>query len=670
MNEYSSVESWVLMSLIYRDLDDKDYNNALLLSERLFAIDNQNSYYRFLYGTCLFQTCNYSGSYLLLRNDKSLACLNLFAKSCAFLLRSEKDEDKRESMAVEAIQALTFALNQPAKTLLWADELSSVQRRHHEPSRSSLYNLLGDLYLRLDNVRAATKAYKNCLDINPYKLSAYFKLCDLASDVMDFDQGKAPSEIFKDLPPTLSISSSLGTLPSLPNSECVDLVFEEKKMRVKSEEGFQKMPDFKEEFEEVTLADMKDVITYELEFDDYDLTDEEHVRGEIEVRKDMMLDYVENDINKGLRHEQTKSRHGLHKSREEKAPLHVEKKYPNIDVNQVFEEQESNNSSKNNPSSFIQKRSLEHDELTPFKCSKRLKLKEEKHVPKNETISQVFLPTTQNNTIISKETHSQLIEGMNRVMKLLRVMASGYLFQSLYYDADSVTELKQLNTSQYESARVLCLLGKAYYNAGEYHSAWLFFRRSFYIAPWFCDYATYYSTCLWYLQYSGELNLLAYTIKDNQFYRYESYIVAGNWEKCTNHGSGALHWFKKAAEEKPDDYYAHALLGFEESEREQYIAAMQNFKKSIITNKRSYIGWFGLANCYRSLGRYKYCEVLLREAIRLNPRQPVILATLSEIMYKLGFHDEAIEWVDKSLDIKFIAEYAEMKEKIVNYQQL
>lgn len=59
---------------------------------------------------------------------------------------------------------------------------------------------------------------------------------------------------------------------------------------------------------------------------------------------------------------------------------------------------------------------------------------------------------------------------MNRVMKLLRVMASGYLFQSLYYDADSVTELKQLNTSQYESARVLCLLGKAYYNAGEYHS--------------------------------------------------------------------------------------------------------------------------------------------------------------------------------------------------------
>lgn len=119
----ASIESWILMSLIYRDIDDRDYKNAILLSERLYAIDTTNPQYQLLYASCLFHSLDYNASYAVLKAVKSIPCLNLFAKSCLELGNTEESEERQRMFWEEGVQALRLALSmneQPEKTY-WGD---------------------------------------------------------------------------------------------------------------------------------------------------------------------------------------------------------------------------------------------------------------------------------------------------------------------------------------------------------------------------------------------------------------------------------------------------------------------------------------------------------------------------------------------------------------------
>jgi hypothetical protein len=119
----SSIESWTLMSLIYRDLDDGDYRNALLLSERLYAINNQNTHYKFLYAKCLYHCLDYTASYTVLKTVQSIPCLNLFAKSCLELGNLEESKEKQRILWEEGVQALRLALSMEElpKKVYWGD---------------------------------------------------------------------------------------------------------------------------------------------------------------------------------------------------------------------------------------------------------------------------------------------------------------------------------------------------------------------------------------------------------------------------------------------------------------------------------------------------------------------------------------------------------------------
>ena len=107
----SSVEAWVLMSLIYKDLDDFDYRNALMLAERLYAIDDNTEDYRFLYAKCLHLLNDYDGSYAVLKGSQSIVCRHLFARSCLDLgNRQVGSFSDRQAYWSEGVKALHGAL--------------------------------------------------------------------------------------------------------------------------------------------------------------------------------------------------------------------------------------------------------------------------------------------------------------------------------------------------------------------------------------------------------------------------------------------------------------------------------------------------------------------------------------------------------------------------------
>lgn len=118
----SSIESWTLMALVYRDLDDGDYRNALFLSERLYAVNKENTHYKYLYANCLYHCLDYTASYSILKTVKSIPCLNLFAKSCLELGNLEETSEKQRILWEEGVQALQIALSMnETKEVYWGD---------------------------------------------------------------------------------------------------------------------------------------------------------------------------------------------------------------------------------------------------------------------------------------------------------------------------------------------------------------------------------------------------------------------------------------------------------------------------------------------------------------------------------------------------------------------
>lgn len=87
---------------------------------------------------------------------------------------------------------------------------------------------MGELYFKLENIRGAAIHLWQCLAHNPFKLTAFTKICDISPDVSNLENAISPNDIFKDfdlktthldrfsdadLPPLPSTSISKSSLP-------------------------------------------------------------------------------------------------------------------------------------------------------------------------------------------------------------------------------------------------------------------------------------------------------------------------------------------------------------------------------------------------------------------------------------------------------------------------
>lgn len=99
-------------------------------------------------------------------------------------------------------------------------DLTCVALRSHMPSQASIRNLMGELYIKLENIRGAAIHLWQCLAHNPFKLTAFTKICDISPDVSNLDNAISPNDIFKDfdLKTTHLDRFSGADLPPLPST--------------------------------------------------------------------------------------------------------------------------------------------------------------------------------------------------------------------------------------------------------------------------------------------------------------------------------------------------------------------------------------------------------------------------------------------------------------------
>ncbi|KAI8978537.1 hypothetical protein BDB01DRAFT_799126 [Pilobolus umbonatus] len=629
----TSIDAWILMSLVYRDLDDKDYTNALLLSERLYAIDKTNPDYKYSYGLCLFYSLDYTAAYSVLDHPPNVQCAYLFAKSCYELGKRERDERKRTVWedGVDALKAGFMSL-QDTDTLQWGQEFKSITLRQPLPSVASMYALLGDLYVSLENIQAAAIYYLKCLRLNPYKLSVHMKLCDIAHDAsLDIVRIQEVYEGFKSQP--LDMSCTDTQEPPPPSPEIIDFSLN----TVVVPEG-DLMPPLTP-FTDISVKQLRSVVFRSTMIKDE--RESEIERGGIEVFKDEVLHSSEEDISIMKRKEAYSNKHGLHQKPSDQIPQKM-----TIELYQDSEEELTE--------AIPPRVGTKREKKGKQRSSKRHKPDETSTFHSEKSASPSFP---------SEEDYHDIRVSMARILHILQVIGSGYMYQTLYECRKSVLELQKLDNRQYDTPTVLCIIGKDYYDTGDHLSAYAFYRHAFFIAPWYCDGVPLYSTCLWYLGKEKELNVLAFKMRHNVSHQFEAYVAGGNWGKLSQDPQ-ATKYFEKAVEVDPSKAYGHYLVGYEEWEKGHYLRAKEHYVTCMRVGKRSYLGWFGMATAHLRMEEYQQAKTLLDIAIEMNPIHPVMLATMAEVLYHLGEYESAYEFITKSLVMRQEDSHKRLKVKI------
>jgi hypothetical protein len=59
---------------------------------------------------------------------------------------------------------------------------------------------------------------------------------------------------------------------------------------------------------------------------------------------------------------------------------------------------------------------------------------------------------------------------MNTILDLFRLLADAYMYQSLNECRETTLQLMKLDDGQYSTPWVVSMIGKAYYNSGDYNS--------------------------------------------------------------------------------------------------------------------------------------------------------------------------------------------------------
>lgn len=208
------------------------------------------------------------------------------------------------------------------------------------PSKASLCNLLGDLYVKLDNIRAASIYYWECLKQNPYKISAYTKLCDIAPDCIDFNTAKLPQDIFTDFElATTDLSKSQHSyLPPRPSADVSEINFSEDLTSSSVQWNSFSVPDINDDYQDITVGQLRALVRYSPKVieDDDELLHTEYERGDLEIKKNTIIDSINHDIRIMKAGEAYKNKHGLHK----KPPVETPQKLK-VELTQLDDDREN-----------------------------------------------------------------------------------------------------------------------------------------------------------------------------------------------------------------------------------------------------------------------------------------------------------------------------------------
>uniref|UniRef100_A0A1L8DX40 Cell division cycle protein 27 homolog n=3 Tax=Nyssomyia neivai TaxID=330878 RepID=A0A1L8DX40_9DIPT len=235
-----------------------------------------------------------------------------------------------------------------------------------------------------------------------------------------------------------------------------------------------------------------------------------------------------------------------------------------------------------------------------------------------------------NNSINAAQSLNQQVLAMKRqsaegLLQLLRHLGQGYLQLSQYNTREAIEAFACVPPQHYASSWVQSMTALAYHEQRDYDRATRIFKEIHEREPHRLHLMEIYSTALWALQREVSLSALAQDLMGQDKNSPIPWCVAGNCFSLHKEHEIAIKFFERAVQVDPEFVYSYTLLGHEFVITEEMEKAHSSFRTAILKNHRHYNAWFGIGTIYSKQERYALAEIHYQRALKINPRNSVVM---------------------------------------------
>lgn len=240
-------------------------------------------------------------------------------------------------------------------------------------------------------------------------------------------------------------------------------------------------------------------------------------------------------------------------------------------------------------------------------------------------------------------------QSLSGVLHLLQSIGKAYQALSQYDCKKAIELYEDLPLHQYNTAYVLCHLGRAYFELSEYQNAERLFSEARNIEPYHLEGMEIFSTALWHLQREVELSALAQELTDMDKYSPEAWCATGNCFSLQKEHDTAIKFFQRAIQVTPNFAYAFTLLGHEYVFTEELDKAMSCFRNAIRVDPRHYNAWYGVGMIYYKQEKFDFAEVHFRKALHINPHSAALLCHIGVVQHAQQKSESALVTLNKAI---------------------
>ncbi|XP_059614178.1 cell division cycle protein 27 homolog [Phlebotomus argentipes] len=273
---------------------------------------------------------------------------------------------------------------------------------------------------------------------------------------------------------------------------------------------------------------------------------------------------------------------------------------------------------------------------------------------KVETVTSADTKVLLNNSINAAQSLNQQVMAMRRqsaegLLQLLRELGQGYLQLSQYNTREAIEHFASVAPQHYSSSWVQSMIALACHEQRDYERATKIFKEIHEREPHRLHLMEIYSTALWALQREVSLSALAQDLMGQDKSSPIPWCVAGNCFSLHKEHEIAIKFFERAVQVDPDFVYSYTLLGHEFVITEELEKAMSSFRTAIVKNQRHYNAWFGIGTIYSKQERHGLAEIHYQRALKINPRNSVLMVHIGVAQSYLGQNDRALQTFNQAM---------------------
>ena len=257
----------------------------------------------------------------------------------------------------------------------------------------------------------------------------------------------------------------------------------------------------------------------------------------------------------------------------------------------------------------------------------------------------------QNLNTSSFQNICQLLKYYSEILKKL------FLFDC----QNAIDLLLNLPQNHFKSPYIYSLLGRCYFECGEYKKCEKYYNLSISTDPSYLTGLEYFSSCLWHLKDQIQCCNLANNCKEQNQFAPETWIVLGNCFSLQKEHEIAIKFFKRASQINPSFAYAYTLEGHEYVENENYIKATECYKQALNYDERHFNAWWGLGHIQLKEQNYSEAIKYFKKAAEINPNSAIIHFYLASANIQNRDLNAALKYLQ-------IAEKKDNKNPMVKYQ--